>query len=265
MGSKRKVWLESPDNASYLFKYVRQDAVGSVYGDDWAEKLAAELARLLGLPAATVDLASRGGDPGVVCRRVNDPAVLELAHGNELLGARESGYDMTLKREHPRYTVPVVQGCIRDAGAPAGYAELRDLTAFDVWAGYLVFDAWIANTDRHHENWGVLVDRQDGSRRLAPSFDHGSSLGFNQSPSEHRHQGQRHRRLGALVRSRPEQPLRRKAESRGRRRGSARSRRTRSMAPLDVAAAASRLGGLERPDSPRSDRQNVGGSPYLRQ
>jgi hypothetical protein len=183
MGSKRKVWLESPDNASYLFKYVRQDAVGSVYGDDWAEKLAAELARLLGLPAATVDLASRGGDPEVVCRRVNDPAVLELAHGNELLGARESGYDMTLKREHPRYTVPVVQGCIGDAGAPAAHAELRDLTAFDVWAGYLVFDAWIANTDRHHENWGVLVDRQDGSRRLAPSFDHGSSLGFNQSPS----------------------------------------------------------------------------------
>ena len=96
MGSKRKVWLEGPDNASYLFKYVRQDAVGSVYGDDWAEKLAAALARLLGLPAASVDLTSRGGDPGVVCRRVNDPAVLELAHGNELLGARESGYDMTL-------------------------------------------------------------------------------------------------------------------------------------------------------------------------
>ena len=56
MGSKRKVWLESPTQESYLFKNVRQDSIGSVYGDDWAEKLAAELAGLLGVPAAAVDL-----------------------------------------------------------------------------------------------------------------------------------------------------------------------------------------------------------------
>ena len=183
MGSKRKVWLESPTQESYLFKNVRQDSIGSVYGDDWAEKLAAELAGLLGVPAAAVDLAHRDGNPGVICRRLNDPGVVELVHGNELLGGRESGYDMDLKREHPQYTVDLVYGCIRETAAPAGFPQVQSLTGFDVWAGYLVFDAWIANTDRHHENWGVLVHRLDGSRRLAPSFDHGSSLGFNESPS----------------------------------------------------------------------------------
>ena len=65
-------------------------------------------------------------------------------------------------------------------GGPGCYPEIHSLNGFDVWAGYLVFDAWIANTDRHHENWGVLIDRRDGSSRLAPSFDHGSSLGFNE-------------------------------------------------------------------------------------
>jgi len=105
---------------------------------------------------------------------------VELVHGNELLGAREPGYDKNLKREHPRYTVDAVRGCVGDTAAPAGYPEIHSLNGFDVWAGYLVFDAWIANTDRHHENWGVLIDRRDGSSRLAPSFDHGSSLGFNE-------------------------------------------------------------------------------------
>ncbi|HEV7655423.1 MAG TPA: HipA domain-containing protein [Mycobacteriales bacterium] len=183
MGSKRKVWLESPTETSHLFKYLRQDSARGVYGDDWAEKLAAELARLLGIPAASVELADRSGSPGVICRRVNDPGVVELVHGNELLGARQSGYDKELKREHPLYTVTAVAGCLRDAGAPAGHPEVGALSGFDVWAGYLLFDAWIANTDRHHENWGVLIDRRDGRTRLAPSFDHGSSLGFNHAAS----------------------------------------------------------------------------------
>jgi hypothetical protein len=44
-----------------------------------------------------------------------------------------------------------------------------------VLLGLLVLDALIANTDRHHENWGVLA----GARVLAPSFDHGTAWGFN--------------------------------------------------------------------------------------
>ena len=179
MGSKRKVWLEGPARGSYLFKYVREDSVGGTYGDDWAEKIAAELARLVGVPTAHLHLADRGGLPGVISRRVNDPAEVELVHGNELLGARNAGYDKDLKREHPLYTVEAVQECLRGAGAPADHHGVRDLDAFDVWAGYLLFDAWIANTARHHENWAVLIDRQADNTRLAPSFDHGSSLGFN--------------------------------------------------------------------------------------
>lgn len=49
------------------------------------------------------------------------------------------------------------------------------LSAWDWWVGYTVLDALVGNTDRHQENWGVIGD---GSRRLAPTFDHASSLGF---------------------------------------------------------------------------------------
>jgi hypothetical protein len=59
------------------------------------------------------------------------------------------------------------------------------LTAADVFVGYLAFDAWIGNQDRHHENWALLVSHDDV--RLAPSFDHASSLGRNET-DESRHQ-----------------------------------------------------------------------------
>ena len=47
------------------------------------------------------------------------------------------------------------------------------------FAGYIVLDALIGNTDRHHENWGLLVERTKSGVRgfLAPTFDHASSLG----------------------------------------------------------------------------------------
>ena len=55
------------------------------------------------------------------------------------------------------------------------------LRNFQTLAGYAVLDALIGNTDRHHENWGLLRRREgDGLRGilfLAPSFDHATSLG----------------------------------------------------------------------------------------
>ena len=67
-----------------------------------------------------------------------------------------------------------------------GDFQQRGLTrAPEVFLGYLMLDALIGNTDRHHENWGVL--RSEGSPRravLAPSFDHASSLGRNLADEE---------------------------------------------------------------------------------
>lgn len=43
----------------------------------------------------------------------------------------------------------------------------------------MVLDAIIGNTDRHHENWGLLRRRTAAAWHgmVAPSFDHASSLG----------------------------------------------------------------------------------------
>jgi hypothetical protein len=64
---------------------------------------------------------------------------------------------------------------------PVGWQSFTGLeTALDVFIGYLMLDTWIANQDRHHDNWSLVVT-QDRTVHLAPSYDHASSLGSNET------------------------------------------------------------------------------------
>lgn len=49
--------------------------------------------------------------------------------------------------------------------------------AVGLFVGYLVFDTWIGNTDRHHENWAWILHDNQKDIFLAPTFDHAASLG----------------------------------------------------------------------------------------
>ncbi|MFH8250522.1 hypothetical protein ACH3VR_09185 [Microbacterium sp. B2969] len=73
-----------------------------------------------------------------------------------------------------------IQVALRDVAAPIEFTGPSALDGFDVFVGYLLFDALIANQDRHEQNWAVLTPQlTDQPERLAPSYDHASSLGFN--------------------------------------------------------------------------------------
>ena len=182
LGSKAKVWLRSPSGQKWLFKYARRE---DDQAEDWPEKAAAELAVALGIPAATVALADRSGHRGVISLDVAQGWTLE--HGNELLYARDPSYQLHLPRPDQGYTLDAVREILTTpaCSTPPGWV-LPSWSAYDVFAGYLVLDALIANQDRHHENWGVLLDEATGRRALAPSFDHASSLGFMLTDAERR-------------------------------------------------------------------------------
>jgi hypothetical protein len=106
-----------------------------------------------------------------------------LVLGNELLAEIHTGYpahelrqvrDHTLGRIHALLSHPQV-GLPMDWGRPSAAID----TAFDVFVGYLLLDAWIANQDRHHENWGLI--NFAGHIHLAPSYDHAASMGQNET------------------------------------------------------------------------------------
>jgi hypothetical protein len=177
LGTKEKFWVMDPNGTQWLFKYARERD-DRVRDEDWAECLVRMLAGLLEVPTAEVRLATCDAKRGVISRSVV-PSGQRLEHGNELLAATWPGYDPTAKRENTNYTVEAVKAALNDVGAPLEYGALSDFTGFEVWAGYVMLDAWVGGRDRHHENWGAVFDGI--SRRLAPSFDHGNALGFQES------------------------------------------------------------------------------------
>lgn len=190
MGTKRKFWFSERESGTrFLFKAEERGT-----GEDWAEKLACELCRRIGLPHVEYDLAEEYDrniylQPGVVCTHCA-PSPLSLVLGNQLLLAQDPAYPGRDHRKYKvrEYTVDAVVQCVRALAPPRREWMTRVpdgiKTALDVFAGYVMLDAWIANQDRHHENWGAIRGPDEAELWLAPTFDHGASLARNVSDAE---------------------------------------------------------------------------------
>lgn len=184
MGSKPKFWyFDSKQKRRWLFKYPRVNS-GVTTGEDWAEKIGCEVAELLDLPHARVELAKCEGKRGTISEDFTDSAKRgALVHGNELLVQLDTSYPATGEYyKGSEHTIDnIVAVLLRSSVTlPTGWVVLEaGQGPVDLFLGYLMLDALIGNTDRHHENWGVLVQSIGGTRRveLAPTFDHASSLG----------------------------------------------------------------------------------------
>lgn len=178
MGGREKFWYEVPDNKHrWLFKYPRAGT-----GEHWAEKIAAEVAKSLGTLHAAVDLALFRGEPGSVTRSFARRG-RELSHGNELL-AWYKPYDAHKRFGQSDHNLENIFGAFDAVLFPSAGVT----TAKKQFAEYLVLDALIGNTDRHHENWGLLLKRTPSGLWgiLAPTFDHASSLGRELSDEKRR-------------------------------------------------------------------------------
>lgn len=189
LGAKRKFWLPDPGNAEQRLLFKADDriaggshTVGS--GEDWAEKICCELAAALGIPHVHYELAIEvnSGSPGVVCENIA-PGPTDLVLGNVLLAERDPTYPTDPERTYGdrEHTIAAVAEAVSALAPPPAAFCLRlpegIQSALEIFVGYVMFDALVANQDRHHQNWGGL--RQDTETRLAPTFDHGAALGRN--------------------------------------------------------------------------------------
>lgn len=194
-GDEAKAWFEAPSDdpytgGSWLFKppttkvlklSLEREARGDSpdeyrRGEDWAEKISFELAVSLGLPAASTDLAHFDRPDGT---RIDGSMSLDmrpprwvLVGGAVLLGEIDPLYEPQTCRGH---NLDNIERVLSSIPGPPG-TNFEDWSAFDVFAGYLVLDAWIANRDRHEHNW-ALLQSPEGAVHLSPTFDHGSALG----------------------------------------------------------------------------------------
>lgn len=209
-GEDEKVWLQDPRGAEadqdhgigrdntetvltsrdWLFKPVVEKD-GRRQGEDWAEKITSEVAALMRVPSAPIELAVRteAGKTrhGSISRdvRPGHPSEWQDYPGAVLLGEIVPNFDSKdpLRRGHTLLNIMnVLGGC----GSPPLFDGPPTFSAFDVFCGYLLLDACVANTDRHSENWSVLV-AADGTRSLMASYDHASSFGFGLTDEKREH------------------------------------------------------------------------------
>ena len=170
MGSKRKFWYRQPgDGSRWLFKYPR-----GTTGEHWAEKIAEAVASHLQIRHARVELAVFNEMQGSATESfvAGDD---ELVHGNQILAERTLSYDPDMRFNQSDHTLENIWLALDRTFVESEDAE----NVKRQFAGYVILDAVIGNTDRHHENWGVVRKwTQEGwVGFLAHSFDHASSLG----------------------------------------------------------------------------------------
>ncbi|TWT73860.1 HipA domain-containing protein [Allorhodopirellula solitaria] len=182
--AKRKYWFHRDDgDASWLFKADERLAgaqagetqgVGGV-GEDWSEKIASEICVLLDIPHVRYEMAVEKGTgiPGVICQNIVAGRQI-LVLGNQLMLERDPAYpsDNELKYGVREHTVDAVLETLASLQRPPD-AFCENLpesiqTAEDVFLGYTMLDALIANQDRHHQNWAAI---REGGRKFFCSSD----------------------------------------------------------------------------------------------
>ena len=176
LGTKDKFWLRAteehalPSSSVWLFKEPTLET-----GQHWAEKIAYEISRKMGVLAPRVELAEFNGIKGSITENFTTDNY-DLFHGNQILAGSDSSYEPGQRFSQNDHTLERIIEALRHTFPDDKFSQ----QACQKFASYLVLDALICNVDRHHENWGVLrKNNSDGTwrGRLAPSFDHASSLG----------------------------------------------------------------------------------------
>lgn len=181
LGTKPKFWFfedsdAEKDNRSTLCKIGRKGT-----GENWAEKVACEIAKVLEIPCAHYDLAITDNHQAVVSPSFV-PINGVLVHGNEVLQKVNNEYpaDYPIRLRH--YKINTVIASLKQLSkivVPPTNFELSPeggkQSIVDVFITYLMLDCLIGNQDRHDENWGV-IGSSDHRWHLSPTFDHASSL-----------------------------------------------------------------------------------------
>ncbi|MDJ0554884.1 MAG: HipA domain-containing protein [Microcoleaceae cyanobacterium MO_207.B10] len=185
LGTKEKYWY-CEDEINYLYKKARPNT-----GEAWAEKITSELCELLNLPHAHYELAIWKDNLGTISPSFV-PDNNSLILGNQILVKIDESYPEFSSNNYrvSEHTLDIVVEAIANnsmpINLPLNWKPPEGIeTAIETFVGYLLLDAWIGNTDRHHENWGFIMNN---SVHLAPTFDHASSLGRELPDSQKQNQ-----------------------------------------------------------------------------
>lgn len=166
-GASEKKWLINPvTNQKGIFKFPKGIDLGKPTGEYWAEKLASQLAEILDIECAKVDI-------GTFRDRIGSMSYMILRDDEELIEGIQ--YITNIYKDYN-------QDKFIDYGTKEPYSIkmiLKSIKETELEESFLtipIFDALIGNSDRHHSNWGIVRNKVTGDLRISPLYDNGSSL-----------------------------------------------------------------------------------------
>lgn len=161
-GRSEKIWLQNPDTGQTgLFKFKKD--VGTT--DHVSECIAYEIAQLLEIPCAKFELGMYHGREGSMSYNIIKNSNQILVEGIYFITLIYPEYNpeqfIDIATKH-RYSIEMVKKATEKFVSIEGFLKM------------LVFDYLIGNSDRHQNNWAILIE--DGKLRWSPLYDNSSSL-----------------------------------------------------------------------------------------
>lgn len=161
-GRSEKIWLQNPDTGQIgLFKFKKD--IGTT--DHVSECIAYEIAQLLEIPCAKFELGMYCGREGSMSYNIVENSRQILVEGIYFITLIYPEYnserfvDVATNR---RYSIEMIKKAIEQFVPIEGFLKM------------LMFDYLIGNSDRHQNNWAILI--KDDEKQWAPLYDNSSSL-----------------------------------------------------------------------------------------
>ncbi|WP_298840952.1 HipA domain-containing protein [Clostridium sp.] len=160
-GRSEKIWLTNHETKEIgLFKYTKSDRTT----EHVSEKLASDLAGLLGLKCAKIEIGRYKSRIGSMSYLINDETEI-LIEGIYLINKNYPSYDSYTMYDNENkeyYSIEMILKSLAEYNLSNDFFRIS------------IFDFLIGNTDRHQNNWAVL--ESDNGIRICPIYDNGSSL-----------------------------------------------------------------------------------------
>ncbi|MCQ6264498.1 HIRAN domain-containing protein [Fictibacillus sp. WQ 8-8] len=156
VGERQKEWIKDPiTNRVAMFKIPRENR-----GEHWAEKLCSEIANILEFQCAEVEIAVRNGVIGCLSYFFLEEKV-GFSHFD---GGKFFPFDYD-DEKNIGYNIQLID------------QVLSPYNLFKDFLFIVVFDALVANGDRHQDNWGITRHDKKDEIAISPMYDNSACLG----------------------------------------------------------------------------------------
>lgn len=160
-GRSEKQWLINKETGEIgLFKFTKTDRTT----EHISEKLAFELAQLIGLESARVDIGMydcRIGSMSYLINKENEILIEGISLINKIYPSYDP-YTMFDDMNKEYYSLEMILNSLSEFNLESDFFKI------------VIFDFLIGNSDRHQNNWAIIYS--NGLYKMCPLYDNGSSL-----------------------------------------------------------------------------------------